>query len=386
MLHIISTREGIIKLVKKILYLNNFEAPYRVPFYNGLAEKYDLTLALTNKILDDKTRDKAWDYSGDRKYAIKKLKTVGFSKYKISFEVLKMLDNYDLIFMDMYGTLTNTLVCFWLKYIKKRKFLLSVDGILNIENENIISIFIKRIILKCPYKVLSPGDNVDKRLNKYGVESGRILRYHFTSILKNEILGDVVPYENKKQLKKELGITEERVLISVGRFIKIKGFDIIAEAAKKLPKDIGVYIVGGKPTESFTKHCKDNKLDNIHIINFQKKESLFRYFQASDVFALATRWDPWGLVVNEAMANGLPVITTDMCVAGNEMIEDGVNGYSIKTDDSDSLAMRCLEIMGDDTLRETMGRNNLNLSEEYTVEGMVETHIKIFDDFFNGEL
>ena len=53
---------------------------------------------------------------------------------------------------------------------------------------------------------------------------------------------------------------------------------------------------------------------------------------ASDLFVLPTREDIWGLVINEAMSFGLPIITTRKCIAGTELITDGENGYLLEAD------------------------------------------------------
>ena len=74
-------------------------------------------------------------------------------------------------------------------------------------------------------------------------------------------------------------------------------------------------------------------LNNVHFIDFKNKDTLKEYYHVADVFVLPTREDIWGLVINEALAYGLPVITTDKCMAGLEMIENGKNGYIIPVND-----------------------------------------------------
>lgn len=61
--------------------------------------------------------------------------------------------------------------------------------------------------------------------------------------------------------------------------------------------------------------------DNIVFVEFKTKEDLIDYYRAADLFVLPTREDIWGLVVNEAMAAGTPVITTTNCGAGMEILK-----------------------------------------------------------------
>ena len=74
-------------------------------------------------------------------------------------------------------------------------------------------------------------------------------------------------------------------------------------------------------------------LKNINFLEFEKKEVLYKYYKAADLFILPTREDIWGLVINEAMAHGLPVITTKKCVAGMELVIKGVNGEIVEVED-----------------------------------------------------
>ena len=128
-------------------------------------------------------------------------------------------------------------------------------------------------------------------------------------------------------------------------------------AACSLNKDVGIYIVGGEPTEEYLQMRASLGLGNVHFVGFQKKEALSRYYRAADLFVLPTREDIWGLVINEAMAYGLPVITTDRCVAGLDLVEEGVNGSIVPVEDAAALAGKMKELLSSDL--EKMGTASL---------------------------
>ena len=92
---------------------------------------------------------------------------------------------------------------------------------------------------------------------------------------------------------------------------------------------------------------------------------------------LPTREDIWGLVVNEAMAFGLPVITTDRCVAGLELVENGVTGYIVPVEDADALAEKMNEALSGNC--EAMGAAALERVRPYTIENMASVHLEIFE-------
>lgn len=124
-------------------------------------------------------------------------------------------------------------------------------------------------------------------------------------------------------------------------------------------------------------------LTNVHFINFKSKDELIKYYKASDLFVLPTRGDVWGLVINEAMAHGLPVITTDQCVAGIELIKNDENGFIIPVNDSGMLKRRIVEILENEQNAEKMSRENLKKIKGYTIEKMAVKHINIFKSIVN---
>jgi len=89
------------------------------------------------------------------------------------------------------------------------------------------------------------------------------------------------------------------------------------------------------------------------------------YLQA-DIFVLPTREDVWGLVINEAMNYSLPIVTTNACVAGVELLDSmwiaEVNGQSIKE--------KLLELVNDFETRQRVGKENNSKIQNHTIENM----------------
>ena len=224
---------------------------------------------------------------------------------------------------------------------------------------------------------LSTGVYTTKYLVHYGAKEEHVLHYPFSSLYEKDILESVPTQEEKKAFREMLGIEEKHMILAIGQFIHRKGFDVLMHAAKELNRDIGIYIVGGETTEEYRKLREDLDLPNIHFLGFQKKDRLALMYKAADLFVLPTREDIWGLVINEALAYGLPTITTDRCVAGLELIEDGVNGYVVPVGDEKVLAEKIQAVLASDM--EKMGRASLEKVRPYTLENMARTHVAIFE-------
>lgn len=149
-------------------------------------------------------------------------------------------------------------------------------------------------------------------------------------------------------------------------------------ACRGIPSCYGVYIVGGEPTEEYIKLKQDFNLTNVHFIGFKSKKELKQYYMASDLFVLPTRQDVWGLVINEAMAYGLPVITTNKCIAGLELIKNQENGFIVPINNAEILADKINEILGNEIILKKIAENNLKKIKKYTIENMADEHMCIF--------
>lgn len=368
----------------KVLWLTNIPAPYRVEFFNELGKKIDLTVLFQDKNSDE--RDEKWISNRFKNFEGKILENIVLGKWlKFSIETIRILknNNYDLLVIGGYSTITEILTIIYLTIIK-HPFVLSVDGGI-IKNDNKILLFVKRFLIKQAKWYLSSGSETNKYLIHYGANELNIHVYPFTSIWKEEILEKPISSIEKEELKGKLNINEEYVVLAVGRIIEIKGFDVLISASKLFNQNVGVYIIGGEPTDQFKRIINKLNIKNVYFKGFLSKSALEEYYKVSDIFVLPTRGDIWGLVINEAMSMGLPVITTNSCIAGLELIEDYKNGFIVQTDNVDMLADKINFTLSNDNVRNEMRVKNLDKIKEYSIERMVEVHYKIFDQILGNK-
>lgn len=367
----------------KILFMTNVPSPYRVAFFSELGKMCDLTVIYERE--SAKGRNKDW--KGVEKNTYRQLYLKG--KYigeDNSFcpGVISYLnkDKYDFIIIGMYSTYTAMLA---ILYLRRRKipFILSTDGGF-ISEESVYKRNLKKYLISSAAYWLSTGKMSNQYLEYYGADRDRIFVYPFTSLEQNDLSkAQQKSCMDKYALRKKLGISESRVLLSVGRFSYEggygKGYDTLLRTGEILPKDIGIYIVGDNPTEEFINWKSKLGLTNVHFVGFKNKDELAEYYAAADIFVLLTRKDVWGLVINEAMSFGLPIITTTQCIAGVELIENGKNGYLVDVGDYRMTADKICEMFENPTKILEFGKESRNKIQKYTIEEMALCHYRILD-------
>jgi len=354
----------------RILFFTEIPTPYRIDFFNKLSKKHELLV-----LFDDysvKGRNKNWNKGKKCEFNY-----IVIKKKKEIFKYIQEFKN-DVIVITNYCLKNELLAIFYMK-LKRIKYFMEIDGGI-VKNDNFIKKTLKTFLISSASIYLSPSDMSDKYLIKYGAQKESVKRYAFTSVNKEDLEKNNKLLKEKIKIKKDLDLQEEIIVLGVGQFIHRKGFDLLIKASKKFNKNIGVYIIGDNPTEEYLKLYKELKCDNIHFIGFQDSESLKKYYAASDIFVLPTREDIWGLVINEAISFGLPVITTDNCIAGLELIKNDIGGYIIKTDNVEEISKYVNKLADDKKIREKMSKNNLELAKKYTIDDMVEQNEKIFSE------
>lgn len=363
----------------KVLWLTFIPSPYRLSFFEELGKQCELTVLFERA--SSKNRKGNWNDFSFRGYDAKILPGITIGGYdRLCLGVGKYLTKkYDHIVISNPTSPTGILAAALLR-LKGIPYIVESDGAFPTGRTGGLRQWLKRFVMKPAQYCFSTAKMHDAYYAECGVIPQKLCRYPFTSLSEADILSQPITEQEKKQLRADLGIQEESVLVSVGRFIHGKGYDVLFDALSKVEGSVGCYIIGGTPTEEYLEQVEHLGLKNVHFVGFMQKDQLAAYYKAADIFVLPTREDIWGLVINEAMAYGLPVITTDRCVAGLELVADGENGYIVPVGDAGQTAHRIQEVLNDSERCRDMGRNSLGKIRAYTFEEMAASHMRLFSE------
>lgn len=364
--------------MRKVLFTTNIPSPYKVDFFNELGKYIDLTVVFERK--SAKTRDDEWLQSKIVNFQAVFLKGIAVGDdTALCMGVIPLIkkENFDCIIIGAYYTPTGILTSQYLRLFHK-PFSFSGDGGF-VRQEDKIKRKIKNQLQSGGQVYFSPSKSGDEVLMNAGYKQNQIIRYPFTSIREKDILAKPVSREEKCTIREELGIRERQMVLGVGRLLDWKGWDTLFDATVSLGEEVGIYLVGGNPKGTCYERYAEKKSSNINFVEFKQKDALEMYYKAADVFVLPSHEEVWGLVVNEAMARGLPVITTRSCTAGRELVEDSVNGFLINPKNSRQLSEKLKIILQNTDLQTVMSNNSIKKIKEYTIENMAIKYASVIE-------
>lgn len=359
----------------KVLILTTVMAPYRIDLFNELGKKISLTVCFEQ--LQDKTRNNDWYKNSFKNFKPIILKNSNKSLKKIKWDFIKELNKkYDVVIFYEYSTITSIVSIFKCQ-LRGIKYLINCDGAI-IEKKSIKDI-IKKICISKADGLLANGNSAKNYFLTYGAKEKNIYLHKFSGNYKNEILTEPIDYKKKIVLRKKLNLDFKRLYICVGAFTYRKGFDLLLNALIDTSlNDVGYVLIGGGENKNeYVEFVKKNKLQNVKILDFMSKEELLKYYDASDAFVFPTRYDIWGLVVNEAMSRGLPVISTNKCMAAVELVNKK-NGIIIESNSVSSLKSAILKFnkFNNEKLYE-MGCNSIKKIKDYNIENLSDEHVNV---------
>jgi glycosyltransferase involved in cell wall biosynthesis len=147
-----------------------------------------------------------------------------------------------------------------------------------------------------------------------------------------------------------------RLILYVGQMVERKGVLDLVEAFRLAGrKDLGLMLLGsGSKSEEYRQQAHD--LENVHWFGYVQSPEMGRFLAAADILAMPSYLEPWGLVVNEAMAAGVPVVSTTCSGATIDLVSDGVTGHSFEAGDLNRLSELLTSVCEDPQRWERMGR------------------------------
>lgn len=163
-----------------------------------------------------------------------------------------------------------------------------------------------------------------------------------------------------------------KVFLSVGAVCKRKGVDVLLKAFARLGSEDWCLAVCGLDRMHGSAQAMAKRLgidDRVLFLGAYPSDKIGQVYAAADVFVLASRFDGWGAVLNEAASVGLPIVGTDRCGAAWHLIKNGVNGFRVEAGSAEKLREALQVYVSRPQLIDVHGRLSRKFfNEEFTPE------------------
>lgn len=173
----------------------------------------------------------------------------------------------------------------------------------------------------------------------------------------------------RQQLREKYNIPQSsRTIMYSGRLIKRKNVDKIIEAINSLSdkEEYTLLIVGdGEEKESLKTLIEKVNVNVVFTDFIEEQDKLFEYYFMADTLILPSEDEPWGLVINEAMAAGLPVIASDECGAYMDLVSNDKNGYVVSAGSVQDIANSLNNIFYSKEKKCELGTNSLEMISKW---------------------
>jgi len=167
---------------------------------------------------------------------------------------------------------------------------------------------------------------------------------------------------------------EGREIIFIGQIIHRKGVDILLKAIAPLfdeYENLRLTIIGDGEEKTSLKKIVNEKGISDRVIweGIVQSEEILSRLAKADILVLPSRWDGWGMVINEAFSVGIPVIVSDQCGAA-DLVQTGVNGYIFKSEDVEDLRKQLREFLNSRDRWKELKQNAYETSKTISTEAV----------------
>ena len=344
-----------------MLILHNQISPYRLPIFERLNKEFKITVLFC----EPKSPDRLWETEIINKFnfhwKILKGKRIGRIILNNPVEIIRELKNSDaIIIAETVETTPSTVLVLILSRVLKKKVILWTE---RIESPWVNRKFMgpKRILKETYEKVIFFMSNIVAAYSKKSREHALKIGASPGKLVEGV---QVVPREVYPQREQEVpGIEKsKRRVLYLGYLRPEKGVVYLVNAFNKLNTDAILVIAGKGPILS---ELKKNAGQKVVFTGYVPEEAKAYLYKVSSVFVLPTLHDPWGLVINESLYYGTPVITTT-AAAGSVLIDEGKTGFIVRPGDEKELQRTLSIILENPKLIRKMKHITMKTGKKYS--------------------
>ncbi|MGA0560260.1 glycosyltransferase family 4 protein [Larkinella sp. VNQ87] len=354
----------------RLSFYTNIPTPYQQDFFKALAEYFDLTVVYYAQT----EKGRQWTINNeDKSYQVSFLNDTLMAKaiqnkikdYHFSWSIIRQVltDRSDYIILSGAYWIPNTMVA--LPILKAKGKVVSFLGERLQVPKTKIQKHLKSFVL-LPLKLginrlLLGGKNAIDTYSEFGFNlpyafipyNIDVCRFDKNYLNKQKIISLQLKYKSQGEF----------LLLSSGSLDYRKNMESLVRVVKKINGPIGLIIIGDGPNRSALEN-EVADVKNIHLAGFVQADELPYYYAIADAFVFASRYDGWGVVINEAIAAGLPVVSSNQVGAAQEWIKDGLNGYICDATNEESFKTAIETLLNAPDIRQKQSDYNRVFSEK----------------------
>ena len=250
--------------------------------------------------------------------------------------------------------------------------------------------FLKGFILRPLFseitKFLYIGSENKKFYEHYGVPEEKLVFVPYAVNNERFMSTSKLLKANRKELREKLLRINDNspVILFVGKLIKkkrpmdlLKAFEIL-NTKYDIHNTALVFVGDGELRPTLEKYTKEHKLNGVHFTGFKNQTELPQHYTVADLFVLPSGpGETWGLVVNEAMCFGLPVVVSDVVGCAPDLVHNGENGYIFPAGNVEKLSEVLKKILEQD--KEKLGAESFKIVGRYSFQKGAEEILDIME-------
>ena len=175
---------------------------------------------------------------------------------------------------------------------------------------------------------------------------------------------------------------KEKRVIAVGRYVYQKGFDLLLQAWSKIEKqypDWQLAIFGDGNRTPYEKQLEALEIDNKRCHLNGPTSDIQQEYINSSIFVFSSRFEGFGMVLVEAMACGLPVVSFDCPCGPKDIVKDGEDGILVENGNIDLLAINLSNLLNSKSLRQSMSKAGQKNAQRFCIDHIAEQWRNIFE-------
>ncbi|MBE9536609.1 MAG: glycosyltransferase family 4 protein [Proteobacteria bacterium] len=192
----------------------------------------------------------------------------------------------------------------------------------------------------------------------------------------------------RKRTRADLGFRDDQfLLLFIGNDFRYKGVRYAIETIARLPEKAVLVVVGAGDPKSIpgSQDLLEGLMLSRRVVFVGQDREVWRYYGAVDALLFPSLYESFGLVVLEAMASGLPVVTARTVAFGDEVIRDGHNGFVVGCPwDVNEMAERIRTLMENPELGKSIGKRCRETAELYSWDRYAELTEAVYEQVVNG--